>query len=100
MVRGQAARRHSRRLRIERRLRPRRQAASHAVVTIFMRNRYILLADLCAIPIAACAAIALRFEWRFYTIPHTFWYVAAAVIIKPVILYWFGMYRRYWRYAS
>ena len=67
---------------------------------IFMRNRYVLLADLCAIPIAACAATALRFEWRFYTIPHVFWYIAAAVVIKPVVLYSFGMYRRYWRYAT
>ena len=66
-----------------------------------MRNRYILLADVCLIPLVAFAAFALRFDWRFYTARHEFLsYVVAAVVIKPVVFYSFGMYRRYWRYAS
>lgn len=66
-----------------------------------MRNRYILLADLCLIPIVAFAAYALRFDWRFYTVRSEFLsYVVAAVVIKPLMFQWFGMYRRYWRYAS
>src|SRR5258708_7703089 len=66
-----------------------------------MRNRYILLADLCLIPIAAFAAFALRFDWMFYTVRHDFpQSVLAAVLIKPIAFYPFGMYRRYWRYAS
>ncbi|MSO30110.1 MAG: hypothetical protein EXQ48_04090, partial [Acidobacteria bacterium] len=66
-----------------------------------MRNRYVLLADLCLIPITAYSAFALRFEWRFYTVRHEFLsYVVAAVLIKPIVFHLFGMYRRYWRYAS
>lgn len=66
-----------------------------------MRNRYVLLADLCLIPIAASAAFALRFEWRFYEVRPEFQsYVLAALVIKPVVFHLFGMYRRYWRYAS
>src|ERR1017187_9114680 len=66
-----------------------------------MRNRYILLADACLIPLAAYAAFALRFDWLFYTTQHGFLpYIAAALVIKPIVFYLFGMYRRYWRYAS
>lgn len=66
-----------------------------------MRNRYVLLADICLIPIVAFAAFALRFDWVFYTLRHEFLpYVAAALVIKPTVFYFFGMYRRYWRYAS
>ncbi len=66
-----------------------------------MRNRYILLADVCLIPIVAYAAFALRFDWRFYAFRHEFLsYVVAAVLIKPIVFHLFGMYRRYWRYAS
>jgi len=66
-----------------------------------MRNRYVLLADICLVPIVAFAAFALRFDWRFYGDRDEFLlYVLAAVVIKPTVFYWFGMYRRYWRYAS
>jgi len=66
-----------------------------------MRNRYILLADVCLIPIVTFAAFALRFDLHFYTTRHEFLpYLAAAVVIKPIVFYPFGMYRRYWRYAS
>lgn len=66
-----------------------------------MRNRYVLLADAGLIPIVAFAAFALRFEWRFYTErPEFLAFVAAAFVIKLTVFYLFGMYRRYWRYAS
>ena len=66
-----------------------------------MRNRYVLLADVCLIPIVAFAAFALRFDLRFYTVhPEFLSYVAAAMLIKPVVFHSFGMYRRYWQYAS
>jgi FlaA1/EpsC-like NDP-sugar epimerase len=66
-----------------------------------MRNRYILLADACLIPIVAFAAFALRFEWRFYLDrPEFLSFALGALAIKPVVFYWFGMYRRYWRYAT
>jgi FlaA1/EpsC-like NDP-sugar epimerase len=66
-----------------------------------MRNRYVLLADICLIPIIAVAAFALRFDLRFYTVHPEFpSYVVAALLIKPIVFHVFGMYRRYWRYAS
>lgn len=66
-----------------------------------MRNRYVFLADACLMPIAAFAAFALRFDWRFYYDREEFFlYVAAVTIIKPIVLYRFGLYHKYWRYAS
>ncbi len=66
-----------------------------------MRNRYVLLADILLVPIVAFAAFALRFDWRFYTEREEFLsYVAAALVVKPTVFFFFGMYRRYWRYAS
>lgn len=66
-----------------------------------MRNRYIVVADVCLIPVVAFAAFALRFDWRFYTARYEFLsYVVAAMVIKPLVFYLFGVYRRYWRYAS
>lgn len=66
-----------------------------------MRNRYVLLADILLVPIVAFAAFALRFDWRFYTEREEFLsYVAAALVVKPTVFFCFGMYRRYWRYAS
>lgn len=66
-----------------------------------MRNRYILLADACLIPFIAYAAFALRFDWRFYTArPEFLSYAFAALLIKPIVFHLFGLYRRYWRYAS
>ncbi len=66
-----------------------------------MRNRYVLLTDILLVPIVAFAAFALRFDWRFYTEREEFLsYVAAALVVKPTVFFFFGMYRRYWRYAS
>src|SRR2546422_597548 len=66
-----------------------------------MRNRYILLLDLPLIAIAAFGAFALRFDWLFLDYrPEFLSFVIAALLIKPVILYIFGMYARYWRYAT
>ena len=66
-----------------------------------MRNRHVLLADILLVPIVAFAAFALRFDWRFYTERGEFLsYVAAALVVKPTVFFLFGMYRRYWRYAS
>ena len=66
-----------------------------------MRNRYILLGDLVLIALAAFGAFTLRFDWRFYENRTEFLpFLAAAILIKPPTLYFFGMYRRFWRYAS
>src|SRR5262245_55933114 len=66
-----------------------------------MRNSYILVADAGLIVAAAFGAFALRFDWFAYQeraelVP----FVVAALAVKPVAFYAFGMYRRYWVYAS
>lgn len=66
-----------------------------------MRNRYVLLADLALIAISAFGAFALRFDWLFVQHrPEFLGFLAAVLIIKPVVMFGFGMYGRYWRYAT
>ena len=66
-----------------------------------MRNRYVLLADVPIVALAALGAFVLRFDWFFSRFQHEFFlYVVAALIVKPLVFYAFGMYSRYWRYAS
>lgn len=66
-----------------------------------MRNRYVLAADVPAIAAAAYGAFALRFDWFFYHARSEFpAFLLATVILKPAIFYLFGLYSRYWMYAS
>ena len=66
-----------------------------------MRNRYIFLLDEPLIAIAAFGAFALRFDWLFWDErPEFLPFLIAAFSIKPIVLYVFGMYSRYWRYAT
>ena len=66
-----------------------------------MRNRYILLADFPLIAIAVFGAFALRFDWVFARVFAAFViFLVGALIFKPAIFYTFGMYARYWRYAT
>ena len=66
-----------------------------------MKNRYVLLADLAVFVIAVFGAFGLRFDWYFFTNRPEFQpYVLAAPAIKAVVFYLFGMYKRFWRYAT
>ncbi len=66
-----------------------------------MKNRYVLLGDVLLIPLAAFAAFAGRFDLGFVgQRPEFGRYVAAALVIKPMVFLCFGLYQRYWRYAS
>jgi FlaA1/EpsC-like NDP-sugar epimerase len=66
-----------------------------------MRNRYVLLADLVVFVVAVFGAFGLRFDWYFLTNrPEFVPYVLAAPPIKAVVFYLFGMYGRFWRYAT
>lgn len=66
-----------------------------------MKNRYVLLADLPLIGLAAWGAFTARFDWRFFdSRPEFVPYLLAAIIIKPIVFWALGMYRRYWRYTS
>ena len=70
---------------------------------IRIRNRTILLGDLLLIVTAVLASYALRLElgqaFAFY-LPTAWVMMAVALLVKPVVYYFFGLYRRYWAYAS
>ncbi len=66
-----------------------------------MRNRYLLVADILAVILAAWAAFAFRFGWLFNeSRPEFVPFLIIAVVIKIGAFFVFGMYRRYWRYAG
>ena len=65
-------------------------------------NAVVLLADVVITVVAIVAAFALRLEGDRVTdyIGSLYWMVLISVLIKPVIYYFFGLYRRLWAYAS
>jgi FlaA1/EpsC-like NDP-sugar epimerase len=66
-----------------------------------MRNRYVLLSDLVVFAVAVCGAFGVRFDWYFFqTRPEFVPYVIAAPAMKTLVFYLFGMYGRFWRYAT
>jgi len=68
-----------------------------------IRNRYILFGDLLLIPLAVLGTFVLRFELGplFYQyLPFAYWMIGVALVAKPIVFYFFGMYRRLWLYAS
>ena len=69
-----------------------------------MRNRYLLFLDLPLIALCVFLAFALRFDLVFVlnpTLRELFIASAiAAILVKPPIFLAFGMYSRYWRYAT
>ncbi len=67
----------------------------------FARNRYILLADVVLVTIAAFAAFALRFDAMFVYYRDEFpLFLAVVLFVKPLVFLAFGLYKRYWRYAG
>lgn len=68
-----------------------------------IRNRYMLLADIILIIVSVIGSYVLRLElgaaFTFYS-PSAFWMIGSALIIKPLIYYYFRLYRRMWIYAS
>jgi len=66
-----------------------------------MKNRYVLLLDLPLVAAATICAFVLRFGWTFATTrPEYPFVLVAGLLAKPVIFRLFGLYNRYWRYAS
>lgn len=68
-----------------------------------IRNRYILIGDLLLIPLSVMGAFILRFELgsQYYQyLPFAYWMIGTALIVKPIVYYFFGLYRRLWLYAS
>lgn len=70
---------------------------------IFLRNRIVLLGDLFIIVVTSLGSFALRTDlgplFNFY-LPQAIWLMCISLIIKPVVYYSLGMYRRMWIYAS
>ena len=67
------------------------------------RNRYVVLADVLLSAAAVLGSYALRSELNntfFFYLPSALWMMLAAIAIKPVVYYLFGLYRRIWIYAS
>lgn len=68
-----------------------------------VRNRFFLLADLVLIVTSVLASFALRLDigpaFASY-LPQAWLMVGIALVVKPTVYYVFGLYRRYWVYAS
>ena len=65
-----------------------------------MRNRYVLLLDLPLITLAALGAFLLRFDWFFASRPEFLPFLVASLVLKPLVFMGFGLYGRYWKYAT
>lgn len=68
-----------------------------------LRNRILLLGDIFLIAVAVLGSFALRFEFGalfWYYLPQAWRMMLLAVILKPIVYYFFGLYRRLWAYAS
>jgi FlaA1/EpsC-like NDP-sugar epimerase len=69
----------------------------------FIRGRLIFLADLLLIVVAALGSFALRTDLGplfIYYLPQAYWLVGISLLVKPLVFYMFGLYRRLWVYAS
>jgi FlaA1/EpsC-like NDP-sugar epimerase len=68
-----------------------------------IRNRYVLIADLVLIIVSVIGSYVLRLElgaaFSFY-LPSAYWMIGTALVIKPLVYYYFRLYRRMWIYAS
>jgi FlaA1/EpsC-like NDP-sugar epimerase len=68
-----------------------------------IRNRFLLAGDLFLIVTSVLASFALRLDLGptfVYFMPQAWLMVGLALLVKPTVYYFFGLYRRYWAYAS
>jgi FlaA1/EpsC-like NDP-sugar epimerase len=68
-----------------------------------IRNRYLFYGDIFLTLISVLASYLIRLELIaiFPTYQYSLlWMLGAAVLIKPLVYYFFGIYRHIWRYAS
>ncbi len=68
-----------------------------------IRNRYVLLFDLVFIVISVLGAYALRLEMGalfYFYLKSAYWMIGVSLVLKTIVYYAFGMYRRMWVYAS
>jgi FlaA1/EpsC-like NDP-sugar epimerase len=70
---------------------------------LLSRKRLVLMGDLFLIIVAVLGSFALRLDLGPLFIDYldqAFWLVGIALVVKPLIFYTFGLYRRLWAYAS
>ena len=65
-------------------------------------NRFVFIADLVITAATILISFAIRFEGLifFFYLPVAYWMIGISVVVKPIIYYFFGLYRRLWAYAS
>ena len=66
-------------------------------------NRVLFAGDLFLIVICAIGSFVLRLplDQRFFDyLPQVYWMIGIALLIKPLVYFYFGLYRRVWAYAS
>jgi len=71
--------------------------------SFLLRNRFVFLADLLLIIVAALGSFVLRTDLGplfVYYLPQAYWLIGIALVVKPIVFYSFGLYRRLWAYAS
>lgn len=69
---------------------------------LLLRNRYLLAADLVITVLSVPIAFGLRLPYgqlRQY-LPTMAGMIVAALLVKPFVYWYFGLYRRFWAYAS
>jgi FlaA1/EpsC-like NDP-sugar epimerase len=69
---------------------------------VSLRNRYLFAADLVVTALSVPIAFGLRLEEAKLVqyLPTIIGMIVAALMVKPIVYWRFGMYRRFWAYAS
>lgn len=67
---------------------------------ILLRNRYLFLADLVIIVASVLIAFVLRDVDVVRYLPAIIWMCVVAVVMKPLVFWRVGLYKRFWAYAS
>jgi FlaA1/EpsC-like NDP-sugar epimerase len=69
---------------------------------VLLRNRYLFGADLVITALSVLIAFGLRLpqEQLEIYLPTAAGMIVAALLVKPVVYWRFGLYRRFWAYAS
>ena len=68
-----------------------------------VRNRYLLIGDMFLIVVSILGSYVLRLELNasmYPYLPSMYWMLGISLVVKPIVYYLFGMYRRMWEYAS
>ncbi len=68
-----------------------------------IRGRHLLLIDLLTMGMALVVAFVIRYEalWRVGPyLRRNLYLFATVLVVRPLVYYFFGLYRRWWRYAS